>query len=116
MLPKRIRKVLQIKLPNLKFAGYAEPDMLRDIPVYADWLQDGKEVYTGRNTDEFQALIKRILKEEAADLTENGYRVARTRAIEKTGAQLREIYEGCMKKASRAELKTDAIKIGVREN
>ena len=63
-----------------------------------------------------QVLIKRILKEEAADLTENGYRVARERAIEKTGAQLREIYEGCMKKASRAELKTDAIKIGVREN
>lgn len=151
MLPKRIRKILQIKLPNLKFAGYAEPDMLReayagsdlflfpsyeetegivvlealamkipillrDISVYADWLQDGKEVYKGRNTDEFQALIKRILKEEAADLTENGYRVARERAIEKTGAQLREIYEGCMKKASRAELKTDAIKIGVREN
>lgn len=65
---------------------------------------------------ENQVLIKRILKKEAADLTENGYRVAQERAIGKTGAQLREMYKGCMKRASRAELKTDAIKIRARKN
>ena len=63
-----------------------------------------------------QVLIKRILKEEAADLTENGYQVARNRAIGKTGAQLRKMYECCIKKTSQAEVKTAAIKIEVREN
>lgn len=143
MLPRKVRKALQTKLPNLKFAGYAEPDalreayagsdlfffpsyeetegivvlealamkipiLIRDIPVYADWLQDGKEVYKGQNNDEFQTLIKRILEQEAENLTEEGYHVAQARAIEKTGAKLQQIYERCMKMNACVEMEVNA--------
>ncbi len=130
-IPYKVRKALRTKLPNLRFAGYAEPDalreayagcdlfffpskeetegivvlealamkipiLLRNIPVYSDWLRDGKDVYKGQNIDEFQDLIRKILEHEVSDLTEAGYQVAKERAIEKIGAKLREIYEECI--------------------
>lgn len=133
MLPRKIRKTLQTKLPNLRFAGYVAPDklreayvgsdlfffpsyeetegivilealamkiptLIRDIPVYEDWLDDKKDVYKGKSIEGFQKLIREILEHKVADLTENGYQVVKARTIEKTGIKLRKLYERCRKK------------------
>lgn len=131
-VPAKVRKAVQTKIPNLRFAGYATqndlkeaygscdlflfpskeetegivilealamkiPILLRDIPVYSDWLQNGKDVYKAENLDEFQIKIRKILEHAVDDLTEAGYQVVKERSIEKVGEQLERIYKRCLK-------------------
>lgn len=69
------------------------PVLLRDIPVYGDWLEHGKTVYKAENLEEFEKLAGNILQGEVENLTEQGYEVARKRDIGAIGARLVEIYE-----------------------
>lgn len=126
-VPHKIRKAVRTKLPNLKFAGYVEPEMIknaltgcdlylfptleetegipiieacamktpsliRDIPVFEGWLEDGVNVYKAKNLDEFEDKIVRILNHELKDLTAAAYHVAEERDIKKIGEQLKKIY------------------------
>lgn len=127
-VPPRIRKAVRTKLPNLRFAGYAQPEelreaygscdlflfpskeetegivvlealamkipvLLRDIPVYSDWLHGGENVYKAIDVDTFRFMAGQILEHKVSDLTEAGYEVAKSRSIEKVGEQLRNVYE-----------------------
>lgn len=69
------------------------PVLLRDIPVYGDWLEHGKTVYKAENLAEFEDLTEKILQGEVENLTGQGYEVARKRDIGAIGARLAEIYE-----------------------
>lgn len=69
------------------------PVLLRDIPVYGDWLEHGKTVYKAENLEEFEDLTEKILQGEVENLTGQGYEVARKRDIGVIGARLAEIYE-----------------------
>ena len=53
--------------------------LLRDIPVYQDWLKNRKDVYKGSRQEEFERLIGQILEGELPDLTVSG----RQRAVER---------------------------------
>lgn len=55
------------------------PVLLRDIPVYEDWLKNRSDVYKGRSMYEFEKLIEEILGGELPDLTSQG----RERAVER---------------------------------
>ena len=55
------------------------PVLLRDIPVYQDWLKNRKDVYKGSRQEEFERLIGQILEGELPDLTVSG----RQRAVER---------------------------------
>ena len=68
------------------------PTVVRDIPVYAGWLQDGKTVYKAAGTDGFQQRVQGLLEKTLPDLTEAGRRVAEERSMAATGERLREIY------------------------
>lgn len=127
-IPRKIRKAVKTKLPNLNFAGYVEPEMIisamngadlyvfptleetegipimeacackqraliRDIPVFEGWLEDGVNVHKAKNIDDFEDKIKRILNNELTDITSEGYEVALSRDIKVIGEQLREVYE-----------------------
>lgn len=131
--PKKIKDAVNTKLPNLVFAGYVEPEILkgaysgcnlylfptleetegipiieacaakipaliRDIPVFEDWLQDGVNVYKAKNIDEFEKKIKLILENKLPDLTDEGYKVAKERDIKKIGHKLKKIYEDVLQK------------------
>lgn len=74
------------------------PILLRQIPVYEDWLTDNKDVYKAGNPDGFELMTKRIINGELPDLTEAGYRVAEERSIEKVGKKLSRIYRECLEK------------------
>ncbi|MGL5258853.1 MAG: glycosyltransferase [Lachnospiraceae bacterium] len=126
-VPKKIRKAVYTKLPNLKFAGYAKkeelreayadcdlflfpskeetegivvlealamkiPILLRNIPVYEDWLIHNQDVYKASCLDGFEQKIRGILEEKLPNLVNQGYNVAQTRTIEQVGKQLLEIY------------------------
>nr|WP_326126775.1 glycosyltransferase [uncultured Oscillibacter sp.] len=68
------------------------PTVVRDIPVYTGWLEDGKNIYKASNTDEFQQRVEGILSGSLPDLTPAGRAAAESRSLEAVGAQLREIY------------------------
>lgn len=126
--PQKIRDAVNTKLDNLYFAGYVEPEVLReaysganlylfptqeetegipiieacaakipslirDIPVFSEWLEDGVNVYKAKTLDEFEEKIKGILNGELPNLTEEGYKVALSRDIKKVGKKLISIYE-----------------------
>ena len=126
-LPRKVRKAVMTKLPNLHFAGYVEPAVLRgaysacdlflfptyeetegivllealamrapvlvrDIPIYSEWLTDGENVYKGKDTDEMQQKIEAILSGALPNLSEAGYQVAKERDISMVGEKLVEQY------------------------
>ena len=68
------------------------PAVLRDIPVYQDWLRDGENVYKASNNDEFQRIVSMMLEKRLPDLTRAGRAVAEARSLEQVGMRLRDIY------------------------
>ena len=77
-----VREALAMKIPVL----------LRDIPVYGDWIDIGKNAYAAKDNDGFEHLLREILGGNLPDLTEGGYEIARRKSIENTGKQLAEAY------------------------
>lgn len=68
------------------------PVLLRDIPVYSDWIDIGKNAYAAADNDGFEHLLRDILEGKLPDLTEGGYEIAKRKSIENTGKQLAEAY------------------------
>lgn len=68
------------------------PTVVRDIPVYASWLQDGRNVYKAADADAFWQRVTGLLDHTLPDLTAAGRRVAEERSMAATGERLREIY------------------------
>ena len=139
-VPEKIRKAVKTELPNLRFAGYVEQEMIisamngadlyvfptleetegipimeacackcraliRDIPVFDGWLEDGVNVYKAKDVDEFEKKIKKILNDELDDVTTEGYNVAKSRDLRIIGEQLKEVYEKVLNNSS-ADTKT----------
>lgn len=68
------------------------PVVLRDIPIYSDWLWNGVDVYKGRSVDEFMDITDRIVSGSVPDLTAQGRRMAAERDFDKVAVKLRKIY------------------------
>lgn len=68
------------------------PVLVRDIPVYQNWLMNGKNVYTFQDSSQAGGSIEEIMEGKAPDLTDAGYQVAVERGMEQVGRKLQEIY------------------------
>ena len=125
---RRVRQAIRTQLDNLTFAGYVEPEVIkqamngadlylfptfeetegipiieacackksaiiRDIPVFDEWLVDGKNVYKAKNIDEFESKIKLFFEGKLKDVSEKSYEVARQRDLKIIGEKLKKIYE-----------------------
>ena len=80
-------------IPIIEACAAKIPSLIRDIPVFDEWLIDGKNVYKAKNLNEFETKIKKILTGELPSVVEEGYKVALDRDIKKVGKQLIKIYE-----------------------
>lgn len=69
------------------------PVLLRDIPVYENWLENRKDVYKGKTNKEFSSLIKDILKKRLPVLTWNGRKRALERDVNCQARKLNRYYE-----------------------
>lgn len=69
------------------------PVLMRDIPVFKGWIEDKKDAYLARSSEEFARLTREILEDKLPNLTENGYEVARRKSLSSTGGQLAEAYK-----------------------
>ncbi len=129
---KDVKKAVNTKLPNLKFAGYVDqklikeamcscdlylfptleetegipiieacacetPAIIRDIPIFDNWLTDSVNVYKAKDIDEFEEKIKKYLNGELKDVTKNGLLVAKERDIKKIGKELKRVYKDVLK-------------------
>lgn len=71
--------------------------IVRDIPVFDGWLEDGKNVYKAKDVEEFEVKIKKILNKELPSVSKNAFKVAEERDLKIIGKRLREIYEEVLK-------------------
>lgn len=71
--------------------------LIRDIPVFDEWLLDGINIYKAHDVDDFEVKIKKIINNELPDLTEEAYKVAYDRRIEKIGEELKAVYDEVIK-------------------
>ena len=69
------------------------PLLIRDIPVYEDWLTNNLDCYKGKNNEEFTTLIEKILNSDNFNIIENGYKIVQKRDINIVGKQLIEAYK-----------------------
>ncbi len=125
---KPVRDAVNTKLPNLKFAGYVERNVIksamsgadlylfptleetegipiieacackqnaivRDIPIFDGWLEDGKNMYKAKDVNEFENKIKKILNKKLPSLVEHAYPIAEERDLKKIGKKLKSVYE-----------------------
>lgn len=71
--------------------------LVRDIPIYKEWIPEDKGAYKARNIDEFESKIKDILEGKLPNLTEQAYYLAEEKDIKHIGIKLKEIYENLLK-------------------
>lgn len=69
------------------------PVLLRDIPVYEDWLLDGRDVYKGTDNVEFAMRIEQILEYRVPVLTWNGRERAEERDVSSQARLLNSYYK-----------------------
>lgn len=68
------------------------PTVVRDIPVYQDWLADGVNVYKADDLNTFMDKADGILSGRLPAVTGAGRQVAQARSLSAIGEKLREIY------------------------
>ena len=70
--------------------------LVRDIPVYKPWLQDGVNSYQAKDLEDFDAKMVKILNGELPDLSAAGYELAVARNLPAIGQQLQQVYEAVL--------------------
>ncbi|ADL04049.1 glycosyltransferase [Lacrimispora saccharolytica] len=69
------------------------PVLVRDIPVYKGWLDDGKNIYKAKDFKQFAEKAAGILDGTLPDLTACGLRIAQERNLTAVGEKLIKIYQ-----------------------
>ncbi|MFA5602834.1 MAG: glycosyltransferase [Bacilli bacterium] len=72
--------------------------LVRDISVYEDWLEDGKNVYKAKNVNDCVKKTKKIINCEVKNLTSEGYKVAKEKDLKIIGKKLLKVYKEVLKK------------------
>lgn len=79
-------------IPIVEACACKAKAIVRDIPIFEDWLIDGVNCYKAKDVDEFFEKIVKILNDELPDLTDEAYKVAKDRDLRSIGKKLEEVY------------------------
>lgn len=66
--------------------------VIRDIPVYDDWLEHGINCFKANDNESFIDIFEKLRLGELQDTTEEGLKVVEERTLAKVGARLVSIY------------------------
>ena len=80
-------------IPIIEACACMKDAIIMDIPVFDDWLIDGKNVYKAKNVDEFEKKIKDFFDGKLPSVAKESYEVAKERDIKNVGIKLKQIYE-----------------------
>lgn len=84
-------------IPIIEACACKTTAIIRDIPIFEEMLEDGKNVYKAKNIDEFEEKIRGVITGKLPKVGENAYKVAEERDIKKVGEQLKKVYEEVIK-------------------
>lgn len=68
------------------------PVLVRDIGVYSDWLEDGRDCYKAKDIDGFVDKLNYIFDNDHTTVIENGYKLANSKTLESIGEELKGAY------------------------
>lgn len=83
-------------IPIIEACACKQNAIVRDIPIFDEWLVDGKNVYKAKDVDEFEKKIKDFFAGKLPSLTEEAYKVAVERDLKTVGKKLKKVYEEVM--------------------
>ena len=84
-------------IPIIEACACETTSVIRDIPIFEEWLVDGVNVYKAKDINGFEDKIKKIINKELPPFGKEAYQVAVDRDIKKVGQQLKSIYEEVLK-------------------
>ncbi|MDD3241820.1 MAG: glycosyltransferase family 4 protein [Bacilli bacterium] len=80
-------------IPIIEACACGTDAIIRDIPIFDEWLIDGVNVYKAKDVDEFEKKIKMFMNNELKSVSDRAYDVAKERDLKLIGKQLRKVYE-----------------------
>ena len=80
-------------IPIIEACACKTNAIIRNIPVFDDWLIDGVNVYKAKDVDEFEKKIKLFFNGKLPKLADKSYEVAEKKDLKKIGNKLKKIYE-----------------------
>lgn len=80
-------------IPVIEACACMQNTIIRDIPIFDDWLIDGKNIYKAKDVDEFEEKIKLFFDGKLPNLTKQSYEVAKQRNINVIGKKLKMVYD-----------------------
>ncbi len=84
-------------IPIIEACATKQNAIIRDIPIFEDWLEDGVNVYKAKDVDEFEKKIKLFFDGKLPSLVDEAYKVAIERDIKTVGKELKNVYEEVLK-------------------
>ncbi len=84
-------------IPIIEACACHQDAIVRDIPIFDGWLEDGKNVYKAKDVDDFEKKIKMFMNGQLPSLTEEAYKVALERDLKIVGKKLKSVYEKLIK-------------------
>lgn len=69
------------------------PVLIRDIGVYADWLEDGLNCYKATTNKQFVEKLDVIINSDTSDIEREGYKLVEERTLKSVGQSLKNAYE-----------------------
>ena len=85
-------------IPIIEACACKQNAIIRDIPIFEGWLEDGKNVYKAKDVDEFEKKIKDFFDGKLPSLVDKAYDVAIERDLKTVGKQLKQVYKDVLKK------------------
>lgn len=68
------------------------PVLVRDIGVYSDWLEDGRDCYKAEDKDGFIEKLDFIMNNKHDEVIKNGLELAESKTLASIGEELKEAY------------------------
>ncbi|MEG2283651.1 MAG: glycosyltransferase [Bacilli bacterium] len=90
-------------IPIIEACACETNALIRDIPIFDGWLEDGVNVYKAKDVDEFFIKIKQILTGKVPSLASKSYQVAKERDLKQVGIQLEDIYKKTIKEYNKGQ-------------
>lgn len=84
-------------IPIIEAIACETDSIIRDIPIFDEWLEDSKNVYKAKDVDAFETKIKAFLNGELPSVAKNALSVLSERDQRNVGKQLKEVYFDVMK-------------------
>jgi len=79
-------------IPIIEACACGTDAIIRDIPIFEEWFQDGYDVYKAKDVDEFEEKIEKFFSGELKSVSKNAYHQAEERDIKLVGEKLKKVY------------------------